>query len=141
MVIQDDKKKIFSAVNTSEKWLIDHNADPKQPLTTGYFSQLEWDVIHLGLREAKLKHRKTYKKSIRKPNNIRRLWHWMTGIEPPKTLADEKLETLRSFACAHASKEDHRHLEKQLNHHGYSDQQIKAITSLATGKKQLRHHG
>ncbi|AFN56689.1 hypothetical protein FBY51_0467 [Zymomonas mobilis] len=141
MIIQDDKKKIFSAVNTSEKWLIDHNTAQKTPLATGHFSQLEWDVIYLGLREAKLKHRKTYKKATKKTNGLRRFWHWMTGIEPPKNLADEKLEALRSFAFAHARKEDHRHLERQLNHHGYNAQQIKTIASLTAGKKLSRHHG
>ncbi|MFT8736481.1 MAG: hypothetical protein ABF760_03360 [Zymomonas mobilis] len=141
MIIQDDKKTIFSAVNASEKWLINHNTDQKSPLATGHFSQLEWDVIHLGLREAKLKHRKTHVKVTRKPNGLRRFWHWMTGIEPPKTLADEKLETLRSFAYARASKEDHHHLEKQLNRHGYNAQQIKTINHLSAQKKPSLQRG
>ncbi|MFT9121745.1 MAG: hypothetical protein ABF461_06175 [Zymomonas mobilis subsp. pomaceae] len=139
MILCDTKEKTFSHFDSHEHWLIENNVGFQSPLITGHFSQLEWDVIHLGLREAKPKHRKPVMKAIKKPNSFRRFWHWMTGIEPPKTLADEKLETLRSFAYAHATKRDHGHLKKQLGHHGYNEQQIAAIAHLSRQHKKKDH--
>ena len=64
--------------------------------TTPDLSRAEWRAVAIALNDAE----HSACAVMRRPGRMSRLWTALTGNEPPRPLADPRLETLRGYVCA-----------------------------------------
>lgn len=110
------------------------NAVITAPATARYpalpaLSRHEWQAIAIALRDAESAGCAARAGS---PGRIARLFHWLTGIEPRRPLANPRLEALRRYVCT-LRRERHApdHAIQTLIDLGYSRRQLDAIDLLA----------
>lgn len=95
-------------------------------------TRIEWQAVSIGLQDAA----KCGCGGPAQPGSLRsrlsRLSHMLTGIEPPRPLADPRLEAVRNFVCA---TQRHRRPADEyapaLEQHGFNRAQIEALALLS----------
>jgi len=63
---------------------------------TPTLSRAEWQAVAIALRDAE----QCGRAQVRPLGTLARLWTALTGNEPPRPLADPRLEALRRYVCA-----------------------------------------
>ena len=102
--------------------------------TTGEpkLSLIEWQAVAIGLQDAATFGCRDAPKPGSLRNGLSRLSRMLTGIEPPKPLADPRLEAVRNFVCA---TQRHRRAADEfapaLEAQGFNRAQIEAIALLS----------
>jgi hypothetical protein len=64
--------------------------------TTPDLSRAEWRAVAIALNDAE----RSPCAPARRSGRMSRFWTALTGNEPPRPLADPRLETLRGYVCA-----------------------------------------
>jgi hypothetical protein len=91
-------------------------------------TRVEWQAVTVALRDAERGHG-----AKSRPGAAGRLWRWLTGAEPPRPLADPRLEAVRRFVWA-ARRQGGRACElvPELLGFGFTPAQVEAIARVAT---------
>ena len=107
---------------------IDEDQGLGAPAHVPTLSDLEWKVVSLAMRELG---DAAPREPGRLGRRLRAFWSAVTGWEPKRPLADPRLELLRRYVCTQAGRRDAAELAPRLLSHGFTQNQLSAVTLLA----------
>ncbi|PZU07500.1 hypothetical protein [Sphingomonas sp.] len=91
-------------------------------------SRSEWQAVSIAFNDAA----QCGCASAREPGPLRRLYGALTGNRPPRPLADQRLEAIRSFVCTtRRSRKPAEDLVPTLRGQGFSPAQVDALALLS----------
>lgn len=91
-----------------------------------FLSSLEWAAVTIALREAD-----RTGGGMAAGGRLARAWRWLTGIQPPRPLADPRLDALRRFAGAVRRRSAHlQEMMPELRRQGFSAIQLDALARM-----------
>lgn len=95
-------------------------------------SRAEWLAVSIGIQDAMKGGCWAPPAAGPLTSGFKRLTRVLTGIEPPRPLADPRLEALRRFVCsARRQRDDADDHARALLEHGFNPAQVEAITLLS----------
>jgi hypothetical protein len=93
-------------------------------------TKTEWQAILIGLQDARLSSGGAAPDPVSIKGRLQRLASLLRGVEPPRPLADPRLEALRKFASTRAGQPE-SDPAPNLREHGFDQSQVDAIGLLA----------
>jgi hypothetical protein len=91
-------------------------------------SRSEWQAVSIAFKDAA----HCGCSSAREPGTLRKIYSALTGNKPPRPLADDRLEAIRSFVCTtRRSRKPAEDLVPVLRNQGFSPAQVDALALLS----------
>lgn len=94
-------------------------------------TKTEWQAILIGLQDARSSRGGAALNPVSLKGRLQRIVNLLRGVEPPRPLADPRLEALRRFASARVARRTGNDPAPLLREQGFDQAQVDAIAQLA----------